>query len=179
MKRIFLTVVVAGSLIAGCSGGAEGETEDKAMPEKEAASMGNEAEEAVPMKEEEVKEVALTIDAVGETMTTMAYAPKQVSVPAGALVTLTLNNTATAEAMIHNLVIIEAGKQTAVAEAALEAGNDNGYLPDASMYIAATSMANPGETVEVQFTAPEKKGTYQFICTYPGHTSMKGLFLVK
>ena len=181
MKRIFLTMTLISGMLIGCGGGetdAEG-TETSAAPAMEEQMVDEgEAEEPDAM-DTEIKEVSIVVNTVGETMTTMAYDPKQISVPAGALVTLTLRNTAAAEAMIHNWVLIEVGQQSAVADAALTAGNDNAYLPDANMYVAATSLANPGEEVEVKFTAPTKKGTYQYICTYPGHTAMKGLFLVK
>jgi azurin len=45
--------------------------------------------------------------------------------------------------------------------------------------IAFTSLAKPGKTVKVTFDAP-KKGTYDFVCTSPGHNMMmKGTFTVK
>lgn len=177
MKRIFLTMALAGSIMWSCGSGGN----EDAAAETKTTEEQNEAKEEPPMSEAEmvVEEVTINLETVGETMTTMAYSPKQISVSAGAEVTLTLKNSATSEAMIHNAVIIEAGKQTAVSDAALEAGATAGYLPDASMYIAATSLAQPGETVELIFTAPTKKGTYQYICTYPGHTAMKGLMIVK
>jgi azurin len=180
MKRIFLSMMLISGLLIGCGGQeSESETETTATPAQEAPqATPDEAEEPEAM-DTEIAEVSISVNTVGETMTTMAYEPKQISVPAGALVTLQLKNMATAEAMIHNWVLIETGKQKAVADAGLTAGKDNAYLPDASMYIAATSMANPGEMVEVKFTAPSKKGTYQYICTYPGHTAMKGLFVVQ
>jgi azurin len=173
MKRIFLTMAIAAGLLWGCGG--------NETPSDSKDKTNSPAKEEKPMTQEEMKveEVSIEIATVGETMTEMAYSPKQISVPAGAEVTLTLNNQATAEAMIHNVVVIKAGQQTAVSEAALAAGKDANYLPDPSMYIAATSLANPGETVEVKFKAPSKKGTYQYICTYPGHTAMKGLLVVK
>ncbi len=175
MKRIFLTMTVVAGLLWSCGGGGEEPATESNTTEQ------SEAMEEAPMSDEqmEAQEVTINLETVGETMTTMAYEPKQISVPAGAKVTLILKNTATSEAMVHNAVIIEAGKQTAVSDAALEAGATASYLPDASMYIAATSLAQPGETVEMTFTAPSKKGTYQYICTYPGHTAMKGLMVVK
>jgi azurin len=30
-------------------------------------------------------------------------------------------------------------------------------------------MSQPGEKVEVVFTAPEETGEYGYVCTFPGH----------
>jgi azurin len=36
-------------------------------------------------------------------------------------------------------------------------------------------MSNPGQTVEVTFTAPSATGDYPFICSFPGHfATMRG-----
>lgn len=176
MKRIFSVLTIA-AIMASCAGGNEeaDHKNDESMPEKEVME--------TPVQEDKMKaepqELTIEVKAVGETMTTMAYEPKRLEVPAGAIVTVKLVNTAESEAMIHNFVVIKAGKQDEVTAAALEAGSDRAYIPENENIIAATSLAKPGETVEVEFTAPAKAGTYQFICTYPGHTAMKGVFLVK
>ena len=136
--------------------------------------------EQPPVKEKKVMEdVTLNVKTVGETMTEMKYEPNRLEVAAGSLVTIILENTASSEAMIHNWVLIEAGSQSEVTQKALDAGVDKDFIPDTPKIIAATGLANPGETQEMEFVAPDRKGTYQFICTYPGHTSMKGIFLVK
>jgi azurin len=181
MKRIALFAASA-MLMVACSGGgnppANQETQN-APAEKEAAT-----EEKAPAEEKTMddspKTVELTLKTTGETMNTMAYEPKRLSVPAGATVKLTLDNTASAEAMIHNAVFIQIGKQMDVINAGAKVGNEGGFVPkDHPAVIAATELAQPGETVELSFTAPEKAGTYQYICTYPGHKSMKGTLIVK
>ena len=44
--------------------------------------------------------------------------------------------------------------------------------------IASIRLLNPGESVQVTFTAPAA-GAYQFVCTYPGHNAtMFGTFEV-
>lgn len=173
-------------LMAACSGGgpapANGKTEE-APAEKEAST-----EEKAPAKSETMEKntmsasdtVQLMLKTVGETMNTMAYKPGRLSVPAGATVQLTLENTASAAAMIHNAVIIQIGKQMDVINAGAKVGQDGGFVPkDHPAVIAATELAQPGETVKLTFTAPDEPGTYQYICTYPGHQSMKGILLVK
>lgn len=166
--------------MASCGGG---EADANKATEKSAEEKEMNMDEKAPADSEnvemEVKEISLEVKTTGELMTDMAFEPKRLEVPAGASVTLKLVNTAKSEAMIHNFVLINAGTQEEVATQGLAAGPDKSYIPENANVLAATSMAKPGETVEVVFTAPSKPGTYQYICTYPGHTAMKGIFLVK
>lgn len=191
MRRIFSMLTIV-ALMAACgpAAGDESQTDQENTDKQEMNSednmssqenddMGNEASTETADEMTQGQEVSVSLDAVGETMTTMAYEPKRLEVPAGSVVTLTLHNTASSEAMIHNVVVIKPGTQTEVTEAGMKAGSDADYVPDNDNIIAATALAQPGETVEVKFNAPDKPGTYQFICTYPGHTAMKGVFLVK
>lgn len=177
MKRLVVSLAVA-MAFAACSGG--GQDAEKASDKEkstETKTMENEpVDEAMPVIPQDV---TLEVHAVGESMTEMKFEPKRLEVPAGANVTVTLVNKASSEAMIHNFVVIKAGSQEEVNEQAMKAGSDKDYIPENDNIIAATSMAQPGETVEVEFTAPTEPGTYQFICTYPGHAAMKGIFLVK
>jgi azurin len=47
--------------------------------------------------------------------------------------------------------------------------------------LASTALVGPGETAEVTFNAPAKAGTYEFLCSFPGHYAlgMKGVLTVK
>lgn len=86
-------------------------------------------------------------------------------------------------AMSHNFVLLEAEADAmAVATAAAKA-RDNDYIPAEfeDQIVAYTGLAGGGETVEVTFTVPEKPGTYEYICSFPGHFSsgMKGTLTVK
>ena len=47
--------------------------------------------------------------------------------------------------------------------------------------LAATTLAGPGETVEVTFKVPAAPGTYPYMCTFPGHfaAGMRGTIVVK
>ncbi|MDR9441572.1 MAG: plastocyanin/azurin family copper-binding protein [Schleiferiaceae bacterium] len=182
MKRIALFAAAA-MLMAACSGGgnapANQETQE-APAEQESTEKAPAQEETMEETMEEADTVALSLSTTGETMNTMAYEPKRLSVPAGATVKLTMENTASAEAMIHNAVFIQIGKQMDVINAGAKVGKDGGFVPeDHPAVIAATDLAQPGETVELTFTAPAKAGNYQYICTYPGHQSMKGTLIVK
>jgi azurin len=86
-------------------------------------------------------------------------------------------------AMSHNVVVLKAGaKQIEFANAAAMAST-TGYIPAdmKDQVLAATTMAGPGETVEVTFKVPAAPGSYPYICTFPGHfaAGMKGLIVVK
>lgn len=113
----------------------------------------------------------MTIKPVGNQM---KYEQTEFTVEAGTEVSLTFNNVATSPAMKHNVVILDGSGDELVQRvgtAALQAA-DSGYIPDDDAIIAATDMADPGETVSMTFTAPSEPGTYTYICTFPGHYMM-------
>jgi len=118
---------------------------------------------------ETVSEV--TIKPVGNQM---KYEQTEFTVEAGTEVSLTFDNVATSPAMKHNVVILNSEDDKVVqrvGNAALQAA-DSGYIPDDNAIIAATDMADPGQTVNTTFTAPSEPGTYTYICTFPGHFMM-------
>lgn len=118
---------------------------------------------------ETVSEV--TIKPVGNQM---KYEQTEFTVEAGTEVSLTFDNVATSPAMKHNVVILNSEDDEVVqrvGNAALQAA-DSGYIPDDNAIIAATDMADPGQTVNTTFTAPSEPGTYTYICTFPGHFMM-------
>jgi len=78
----------------------------------------------------------------------------------------------------HNWVLCKDGKKDLCAERGREFP-DNGWVqPGDPDIIAHTKLLNPGESGAVRFTAPPA-GTYQFVCTFPGHNfTMSGNFVV-
>jgi azurin len=122
-------------------------------------------------------EVALT--PVGDEM---RYAQTEFTVAPGQTVHLVLNNTATSPAMRHNVVVLQQGSDVAAFGTAAVAAAATDYIPPAleSQVIAHTAMSNPGETVEVTFTAPDQPGDYPFLCSFPGHfATMQGTMRVQ
>ncbi|SDL16011.1 azurin [Catalinimonas alkaloidigena] len=123
--------------------------------------------------------VTITVRAIGNNMAEMDYDQEEITVPAGAEVTVTLVNEATDASMVHNIVFVEKGKMEGIARAGIQAGQENDWVPDNPVVIAHTKLAKPGESVTVTFTAPAA-GEYEFVCTYPGHwQKMNGKFIVK
>lgn len=112
----------------------------------------------------------VTIRPVGNEM---RFETTEFSVRAGQEVRIVFENTATSDAMHHNVVVVESSDAVdRVGNAALEAGPEADYIPEDEAIVAHTDMAAPGETVEVTFTAPDTTGDYPYICTYPGHYMM-------
>ena len=79
----------------------------------------------------------------------------------------------------HNWVLVNDGTKDEVADRGLKAGPENDYVqPGDPDVVAHTRILKPGETGEARFTAPPA-GTYQFVCTFPGHNFfMFGEFVV-
>ena len=118
------------------------------------------------------------VKGIGNTMADMAFDKKVIKVKRGTIVELTLINEATESSMIHNLVITKQGKADAIGMDAISLKAKN-YVPDSPDVIAATDLANPGETVTLRFDAPAP-GSYEFLCTFPGHhQKMRGVFIVQ
>jgi azurin len=83
----------------------------------------------------------------------------------------------------HNFVLLKIGTDVApFLTQALAGGFKNNYLPAQSdAILASTPLAGVGESFEVSFKAPAVRGSYPFICTFPGHyaAGMKGVLIVK
>lgn len=112
--------------------------------------------------------VSLTIKAVGNTMSDIAYEPKEITVPVNSTVEISLINESTAEGMSHNIVFIQMGTGAEIASEGLVSGEEKNYIPENENVIAGSEIALPGQTVKLTFTAPQA-GSYHYICTYPGH----------
>lgn len=98
-------------------------------------------------------------------------------------IVLTTRSQLPASAMAHNwLLLSQEADVQAFANAAARA-KDNDYVPSdmSDQVIAQTGLAAGGETTEVTFTAPDETGTYEYICTFPGHFSanMRGDLIVQ
>jgi azurin len=131
-------------------------------------------------KDKSVQEVTITGN------DTMQFDIKNFEAKAGAKVKLTLKNIGQVPkiAMGHNLVVLKKGI-TAIAfgQKALGAGaSPTNPLPEALKgdVIAATKLLGPAESDTIEFTAPKEAGSYEYVCTFPGHFAlMRGTMTVK
>ncbi len=162
-------------MLAACGGGASDGGDAAAESDMTAA----ESDMASAESDMDVVEIVLRPD--GDTI---AFDENSTSftVQAGQTVNLTLENVATLAVMLHNVVILSSNEDDVanrVGMAGIAAGEANAFVSDDAAILAATPLAQPGETVQVTFEAPSEPGTYRYICTYIGHhTLMQGTMVV-
>jgi len=118
----------------------------------------------------------IILKAEGNTMADMRYDQQELRVKDGSTIHLTLINEGTDLSMVHNFVLIDEGTADKVGPEGLKAGLEMSYVPKMRQVYVATGLAQPKQKSEISFPAPPK-GTYDFICTYPGHyQKMSGKF---
>ncbi|MDZ4403316.1 PA14 domain-containing protein [Prosthecobacter sp.] len=112
-----------------------------------------------------------------KTMTAqMKYDASELLVQPGQAVKIFFEN---GDDLPHNLVFCQPGTDTAAMamkqmEKPEEALKRN-WLPDDKRIWLSSKMLNPHEKQELSFTAPEKPGSYPYVCTFPGHAlTMRG-----
>lgn len=109
----------------------------------------------------------------------MRYDRTRFAVAPGMKVKIVLENP---DWMEHNLIVVQPETASQVATAAMMLGADGikkQWTPESDNIIVASKVLSNGETATIEFTAPTEKGTYPYICTYPGHwTLMNGVMHV-
>jgi azurin len=116
---------------------------------------------------------------------TMKYSVTAIPAKPGETLRVVVKSTSTLPklAMAHNFVLLAPGTDAAALVKAGSNSRDTDYIPVAekAKVLAMTGLAGPGETVEVTFKVPSAPGTYEFICSFPGHYTlgMKGTLTVK
>lgn len=112
----------------------------------------------------------------------MAFNVTEITIKAGRKYQFILENP---DLMLHNLVITQPGKESAVGEMAdaMASRPDamaKHYVPDTDMIIFSTPQIAHGQKVELTFATPNMPGRYPFICTFPGHwRMMRGVIIVE
>ncbi len=128
-----------------------------------------------------LREITVRVARVEAVYEEMRYDKPFVVVEKGRKVHLELANP---DAMPHNWVLCQPEKIRDVAKlaAALSGVADSTgrqYTPDTELVIVSTPAAQSGETVSVDFEAPDQPGKYPYVCTFPGHwMRMYGVLLV-
>ena len=143
----------------------------------------------VPKKEKTTKkESAVVVDSEGVANVTitsndgMRFDVRKIKVTSGQKVKLTLNHSGKLDKKImgHNVVILKSGVKASSFAVKAASSKSNDYIPEGTTdVIAHTKMIGGGESAIIEFTAPEK-GTYNYICSFPGHFAMmKGKLIVE
>ena len=85
--------------------------------------------------------------------------------------------------MLHNLIIVNPGKADEIGNMAMELGlqgQEKGYIPESDDVLFHTTLLQPHVSDVIYFEAPSKSGTYQYVCTFPGHAQvMRGVLIVE
>src|SRR6185503_17187707 len=77
--------------------------------------------------------------------------------------------------MPHNMVVVKPGKREKVGTMSAEMTPDQldrqgrAYIPRTSDILGATKLLEPGQKESLKITAPKIEGSYEYVCTYPGH----------
>jgi azurin len=172
MKKSILAFASAALFLTACSDNATKEE----TPATETATPAA-TEPAEPAAASNVAEIALS---AGDDM---KFDMTEIKVKEGQTVKLTLVHTGKAplQAMGHNFTLLAQGSDVdAFAKAAVNA-KDNDYIPKEleKEVIAHTKTIGGGDMTEIEFPAPAK-GTYDFLCSFPGHSvMMRGKFIVE
>jgi azurin len=165
MLKSIIAIIFGLTLLTACGGGNNEANKEPETSQETAAPASNEA----------------TLEIEGNDQ--MQFNKTELTVKAGAKVTLTLKHPGTGaiNVMGHNWVLLKQGVDIATfATKANEAGLDNNYIPVGTTdVIAHTKVIGGGETTTIEFTAPAA-GTYDYICSFPGHWAMmKGKLIVE
>ena len=185
--KIF-SVLLGAMLVFACSGG------DKATPAKTAPAKAEKKVKEVakpapkPAAKKDVAKDAVkddgkvvTVNLTGNDM--MQYNLSEIKVKAGRTIKLTLTHAGVMEkaAMGHNFVLLKAGTDVAAfASKAMNAAATD-YIPasEKGSVIAHTKTVGGGGSDSIEFAAPAP-GTYDYFCSFPGHSSiMKGKLIVE
>ena len=112
----------------------------------------------------------------------MQFNKKEIKVKAGKKVKITLKHIGKMDKKVmgHNFVLLKQGVNLITFGNKASIASANEYIPEGTEdIIAHTKLIGGGETAVVEFDAP-KVGTYEFLCSFPGHYAiMKGVFIVE
>ena len=127
---------------------------------------------------EQASPIGKTLRALGVSVFIVRTIPEQmlydktlIVVEAGKPVSIVLINE---DAMPHNLVVVRPGTLEEIGTAAEKMppeadARGRFYVPASPNVLQATKIVEPGQQVQLSFTAPRKLGDYQYVCTFPGH----------
>ncbi|NJB85476.1 azurin/glucose/arabinose dehydrogenase [Lewinella marina] len=110
----------------------------------------------------------------------MKFKQQYLTARPGARIKFTFRNP---DDMEHNFVLTSGKMGDRVGQAALALGLQGAamdYIPDIPEVLVHTELVAPETEDTIYFTAPTKPGTYEYVCTVPGHYQvMRGVLVVK
>lgn len=150
---------------------------------KEATPMGDPTEVSEPTSNSKGHPAATSNVLLITGNDQMQFNTNELRAQAGKPITLTLKHIGKIpkEAMGHNIVILREGINEAAFAVKAAAAQETDYIPvsEKASIIAHTKLLGGGEQDTIEFTI-DKKGTYNFLCSFPGHYAiMKGVLIVE
>jgi len=183
------TLALSMVLLSACGGS---DVKQDAAPKSEAAPAAAAEKTApapppVPEPEPEQKVEIVVDDGTVVTVNleandAMQFNTAEIKVTAGRTVKINLKHVGKMplKMMGHNFVLLAQGTDVAAFTTAGVTSPDTDYVAaaDAGKVIAKTKLLGGGESDSIEFAAPAP-GTYDFLCTFPGHAAiMKGKLIV-
>lgn len=187
MKKLFPLFIFALALMVSACG--ESETQQQAEgTETETASdtrtidvYGIDQMKFVVKEKAEGLDVGESVEVKGETY----YYLNGITAEAGEELTVKLTTISTLPptSMSHNFVLLTMDTDAKAFNTASIKAKDNDYIaPDLEdQVLQDTGLVGGGETAQVTFNAPEETGSYEYICSFPGHftAGMRGTLNVE
>lgn len=112
----------------------------------------------------------------------LQFAPRQLRVPPGKRIALTIKNSDIS--MPHNLVLVKPDRLDPIGTAAMLLASDpraiaKHYVPEDPGVISFSPILSPNQQYTIYFDSPQEKGVYPFACSFPGHWNvMRGTLFV-
>lgn len=181
MNKLFKPVLFASTLFlaVACGGNnTEQNTSQDHSTHDHSTMSDTPAASSTPSEATTVNNSAIEIESNDQ----MQFNKSEIKVKAGEKTTITLKHVGkmAKEVMGHNIVILKPG--TDIPAFGLEANKakDTDYIPAslASSVIAHSAVIGGGE--QTSFDVTLEAGTYDFICSFPGHLAvMKGVLIAE
>jgi azurin len=121
---------------------------------------------------QDLRELRVAVFVVRAVREQMRFDTPRIVVEAGKPFEIIVEN---ADFMPHNLVVMNPGareKLGPIAEVMLPDQLDakgRPYIPRSPDVLAATRLLEAGQKETLKLTAPTAEGSYEFVCTFPGH----------
>lgn len=138
------------------------------------------ADQAAGLRQQ-LRSLSVAVFVVRTVREQMRFDTARIVVEAGKPFELIVEN---ADFMPHNLVVVKPGTRDKVGTAAVSMKPDEMdqrgriYVPRNQDVIEATKLLAAGEKETLKITAPKDEGSYEFVCTFPGHHQVMWGWLV-